>query len=118
MQRLASEVGWRLFVVGNSVYFMSEEQLYARRPRYELRPDNPSVLDLAYDVDWGKATSEATMTVALERWGAPPGSVVILKDWGAAGRPLAGLLGQPRLVRTDRRGAPGPARQGHPGARQ
>ena len=82
MQRLASEVAWRLFVVGNSVYFMSETQLYARRPRYEIRPEDPAVVDLAYDIDWGKPTSEASLTVALDRWGAPPGSVVVLSGWG------------------------------------
>jgi hypothetical protein len=82
MQRLAQEVGWRLFVVGNSVYFMSEQALYARRPRYEVQPDNPAVLDLSYDVDWGKAVSEASLTVALDRWGAAPGSVITLDGWG------------------------------------
>jgi hypothetical protein len=76
MQRLAEEVGWRLFVVGNSLYYMSEADLYARRPRYTFTPDDPAILELSYDVDWGKAVSEMTATVALSRWEAPPGSVV------------------------------------------
>jgi hypothetical protein len=82
MQRLASEVGWRLFVVGNSLYYVSEPALYLRRPRYEVTPDTAAVLELTYDVDWGRPVSEATMTVALERWGTPPGSVVSLSGWG------------------------------------
>lgn len=82
MQRLAQEVGWRCYVVGNSVYYMSEQQLYGRRPRYEVRPDDPAVIDLSYDVDWGKPVSEASLTVALDRWGAPPGSAVVLSGWG------------------------------------
>jgi hypothetical protein len=82
MQRLASEVGWRCFVVGNSVYFMSEADLYARRARYAVAPDDPAVLDLSYDVDWGKPISECSLTVVLDRWGAPPGSVVTLDDFG------------------------------------
>jgi hypothetical protein len=82
IQRLASEVNWRCFVVGNSVYYMSEPDLYARRPRYEVRPSNPAVLEFSYDVDWGKPTSEATLTVALERWGAPPGAVVVVAGYG------------------------------------
>jgi hypothetical protein len=77
MQRLASEVGWRLFVVGQSVYYMSEAALYLRRPRYEVTPDTAAVLELAYDVDWGRPVSEA-----MERWGTPPGSVVSLSGWG------------------------------------
>jgi len=37
IQRLAGEVGWRFFVVGEAVYYMSEDALYRRRPRYESR---------------------------------------------------------------------------------
>ena len=80
--RLASEVKWRAFMVGNTVYYMSEEALYGRRPRYEVGPDHDAVIDLAYDVDWGKTVSEASLTVMLARWGAPPGSVVLLKGFG------------------------------------
>jgi hypothetical protein len=47
IKRLADEVGWRCFVVGNSVYYMSEADLYARRARYEVTPDDPSVLELS-----------------------------------------------------------------------
>jgi hypothetical protein len=81
-QRLAGEVGWRLFVVGNSVYYMSEADLYARRSRYEITPEDPAILDLAYDIDWGKPVSEMSLTVALDRWGAPPGAVVNVAGYG------------------------------------
>ncbi|HKV69254.1 MAG TPA: hypothetical protein VJN72_14280 [Gaiellales bacterium] len=80
--RLAEEVGWRCFLVGNAVYYMSEEDLYARRPRYTVRPDDESVLELSYDVDWGKPTSEAVLNINLDRWGAPVGSIVELEDFG------------------------------------
>jgi hypothetical protein len=82
MKRLADEVGWRCFVVGNSVYFMSEADLYARRSRYEITPDDPALLDVSYDVDWGKTVSSLELTVALDRWGAPPGSVVNVDGFG------------------------------------
>jgi murein DD-endopeptidase MepM/ murein hydrolase activator NlpD len=82
IQRLASEVKWRAFIVGNTYYYMSEEGLYARRPRYEIGPDHDGVIDLAYDVDWGKTVSEATLNVVLSKWGAPPGSVVLLEGYG------------------------------------
>lgn len=82
MQRLAGEVGWRCFVVGNSLYYMSESELYGRRVRYEVTPDDPAMLDLAFDVDWGKRTSECELDVALDRWGAAPGSVVTLDGFG------------------------------------
>jgi hypothetical protein len=82
IKRLADEVGWRCFVVGNSVYFMSEHDLYARRTRYEVTRDDPAVLDVSYDVDWGKTTSELELSVVLDRWGAPPGSVIVVDGFG------------------------------------
>lgn len=82
MQRLAAEVGWRCFVVGNTVYYMSDQQLFARRARYQVTPDDPAVLDASWDVDWGKATSELSLDVVLERWSAPPGSVIIVDGFG------------------------------------
>ena len=82
IKRLGDEVAWRPFVVGRAFYYMSDEQLFKRRPRYELKPNSPAILDLAWDVDWGKPVSEATLTVALDHWGAPPGSVMLLSGWG------------------------------------
>jgi hypothetical protein len=93
IQRLASEVGWRCFVVGRSVYYMSERQLYERQPGYEVTPDDPAVLDLSYEIDWGRPVSEASLQVALDRWGTPPGSVVVLSGWGPPdGRWLVGAV--------------------------
>ena len=80
--RLAGEVKWRAFMVGNSLYYMSEEALYGRRPRYEVTPGHDAVVDLGYDIDWGKAASEATLVVTLAKWGAPPGSVILLDGFG------------------------------------
>jgi murein DD-endopeptidase MepM/ murein hydrolase activator NlpD len=82
IQRLAQEVKWRAFVVGNTVHYMSEEALYGRRPRYQVGPDHDAVIDLAYDVDWGRPVSEASLNVTLARWGAPPGSVILLEGFG------------------------------------
>jgi hypothetical protein len=81
IQRLASDVKWRFFPVGEAVYFMSEEQLYNRRIRYTFRPGDNAVLDLTFDVDWGQPVSQCVVTVALDRWGAPPGSVIELQGW-------------------------------------
>ena len=61
---------------------MSEEALYGRRPRYEVTPDHDAVIDLGYDVDWGRAASEATLVVTLAKWGAPPGAVILLDGFG------------------------------------
>jgi hypothetical protein len=78
IQRLADEVAWRCFMVGNAMYYISEEDLYRQRVRYVIRPDSSYLLDMSYDVDWGKPVSEATLTVDLNQWGAPPGAVIEL----------------------------------------
>ena len=69
-------------MVGNSLYYMSEEQLYGRRPRYRVTPDHDAVLELSYDVDWGRPVSEASLQVTLARWQAAPGSVILLDGFG------------------------------------
>jgi len=84
IKRLSDEVNWRAFMVGNAFYYMSEPSLYRRRVRYNLRPGDPAIIDLDYDMDWApaKPAYEATVQVNLDHWGAPPGSVVMLEGWG------------------------------------
>jgi hypothetical protein len=81
IKRLGDEVNWKFFPVGEAVYFMSEEQLFNRRIRYTFRPGDNAILNLTYDADWGKPVSQCVVTVALDRWGAPPGAVVELEGW-------------------------------------
>lgn len=71
-------------MVGNALYYMSEPQLYQRRIRYVAKPGDYAVIDLTYDMDWApnKPVYEATMKVNLDRWGAPPGSLILLEGWG------------------------------------
>jgi hypothetical protein len=83
MTRLAEEVNWRVFIVGRSFYFMSEEQLYERRVRHLVKPTDDAAISLTSDMDWGKPYNEAELTVQLGRWDAPPGSVIELEGWGA-----------------------------------
>lgn len=82
IQRLAGDVQWRAFFVGKAMYFMSETLLFQRRVRYTLKKGDPSVIELEYDMDWGKPVNEVTLTVTLERWGAPPGAVIMIAGWG------------------------------------
>ena len=82
IQRLAGDVEWRAFMNGKAFYYMSETLLFQRRTRYTIRAGDPALIDLEYDMDWGKPVNEATLTVALERWGAPPGAVIKLDGFG------------------------------------
>lgn len=82
IQRLADEVGWRCFMMGHSLFYMSEQDLYRRDPQYTITPDDPAVIGFDYDIDWGKPVSEATLTVTAGRWKCPPGEPVFVKGFG------------------------------------
>lgn len=76
MQRLAAEVGFRCFVVGNTVVYMSEPELIAQRPAMAVWREAPGVTRLEGVWDRGHTVQEATLTVDVSRWGAQPGQVV------------------------------------------
>jgi hypothetical protein len=82
LQRLASEVGWRCYCVGGAVYFVSETTLMKAGPRATLSERTLGVDNIDFDVDNGKASSEATVTGRINLLGFPPGSVVELEDCG------------------------------------
>jgi hypothetical protein len=82
IQRLAQEVGWRCFMMGHSLYYMSEEDLFRRKPQYAIKPADPAILAFDYDIDWGKTVSEARVSVVAGRWKAPPGEPVLVEGFG------------------------------------
>lgn len=82
IQRLATEVGWRCFMMGHSLYYMSEEDLFRRKPQYAIRPSDPAILAFDYDIDWGKPVSEARVSAVAGRWKAPPGEPVLVEGFG------------------------------------
>ena len=63
IQRLAGEVGWRCYMQGRSMFYMSEADLYRRKPLYTLKPDDPAVIGFDFDIDWGKTVSEASVQI-------------------------------------------------------
>jgi murein DD-endopeptidase MepM/ murein hydrolase activator NlpD len=101
LQRLASEVGWRCFVVAGVVYFISEEQLFMSRSRAEISFDTPGLISIDPGSDWdaGKTVAQLQLTVAADRWGFPPGSIIALRDLGTFnGRWLVHTVDRPDLT--------------------
>jgi hypothetical protein len=101
LQRLASEVGWRCFVVAGVVYFISEEQLFMSRSRAEISFDTPGLISIDPGSDWdaGKTMAQIQLTVAADRWGFPPGSIIALRDLGTFnGRWLVHTVDRPDLT--------------------
>lgn len=84
LQRLASEVRWRRFVVGNMVYFIDDHDLMLQKPRVELEETDEGINTIDFDMDQGKSVNEATVECRAERWLAPPGSVIKVKNQGPA----------------------------------
>jgi hypothetical protein len=84
LQRLAGEVNWRCFVVDGALNFVAESTLIKAKPRATLSEDTLGVDVIDFDVDNGKATSDATVTARAGRHSFPPGSVVVLEDCGPA----------------------------------
>jgi len=96
--RLAEEVEWRFFVVGRksglqAVYYVQDDDLIKAKPRYIIDPETPGVGKVTFDVELGKRLivlkskrkakpSEAQLEVRLDRWDAPPGTVIELKGYG------------------------------------
>ena len=95
--RLAEEVRWRFFVVGNWVYYVADRDLIRSKPVMTIDEDSKGIESIDFDFDTGKRSNEATITCEAGRWFADPGEVVKLKDTmgPAKGRWLVSRITRP-----------------------
>lgn len=84
LQRLASEVNWRCFVVAGAVWFVSDNDLMTAKPSGHLSELVEGIETIDFDVDSGKQVDQATITARAARWYAAPGSVIVLEECGPA----------------------------------
>lgn len=84
LQRLASEVNWRCFVVGDTCYFISDDELMKAKPTAVLNEQSPGVSAIDFDLDTGKPLDQVTITCRAKRWYALPGAVIQLEQMGPA----------------------------------
>jgi hypothetical protein len=84
MLRLADQVRWRIFVVGNTLYYVADRDLMASKPLANISEDSNGIDSIDFDIDVHKRNNEATVACQAERWDAPPGSVIKLHDCGPA----------------------------------
>jgi len=82
LQRIATEVNWRCFVVSGTVYFISENWLFKSKPFMTISEDSDGIDWIDYDYDEGKHKATLTITAHLKRWSAPPGSTIDIQDMG------------------------------------
>lgn len=95
--RLADEVRWRFFIVGNTCFYVNDDDLLKAKPVMVIDESDDGILTIDYDYDVGKRANEATITCRAERWFAHPGEVVVLQDsmGPAKGRWLVERISRP-----------------------
>jgi NlpC/P60 family len=84
LQRLASEVGWRVYCVSGTVYIVTDEDLFRSRVRMVADRDTEGVNSVDFEIDTAMAGAQATVNCRIGRWQAPPGSVAQLRNAGPA----------------------------------
>lgn len=80
IKRLAEEVNWRAFVVGNTFYFVAEPTLLEGRRRMFIREETRGIDQVDWEIDAGKKANSATVTGRIGNWDAPPGTVAVLDE--------------------------------------
>lgn len=84
MYRLAQEVNWRAYWVGDVLHFMSEEDLFKAQARIRLRRFKDGVENVSFSYDRQKKVQEMHLRVRMHRWVCPVGTVVIFDEGGPA----------------------------------
>ena len=84
-RRIADERGWRWFESGSTIYYVSDEELMRSRPRMTITPETAGLMTMpTHRRDVGIPTQSIELDVRAVTWAAPPGSVVLLDEFGAA----------------------------------
>jgi murein DD-endopeptidase MepM/ murein hydrolase activator NlpD len=82
LQRIFGEVQWRVFETGGTIHIVAENDLIRSKPRYRIRETTPGIERLNYSWRRGRKTQEITVATRLNRWQAPPGTVVVVEGEG------------------------------------
>jgi murein DD-endopeptidase MepM/ murein hydrolase activator NlpD len=81
--RLVDEVGWRRFMVSGSFHLFSEPYLLRSQPRVVIGHEfDEGIIKVDFSYDVGQQNARVTVVALMERWAAPPGSVVLIENMG------------------------------------
>ena len=75
--RLAEEVNWRAYWVGNDLHYASEEDLFKSRPRTRIERDDEAIEGISFQIDEQREANQMTLSVRMVKWFAPVGTVVV-----------------------------------------
>jgi hypothetical protein len=96
-KRLAKQVNWRLFIVGDDAFLMPETELLQAMVKLRIDDellDDPSsgVENVDFERDSRQPVTEIEIEALISQWGLPPGSVIELADHGPASIGFGGAL--------------------------
>lgn len=103
IKRLAAEVNWRFFIIGNRAYFMPETELFRSMVRLAIDPETSGVESVDFEYNVHGVVTEVTVTALMEQWKPPPGSVVTLADYGPASLGFGDALGGAKIGLSENR---------------
>jgi hypothetical protein len=85
--RLMGQVNWASFWVRDTLYLIDYERLFRSRSRMRFYKDEEGIEGISFS--WNnsapKGLQEMTLSVRMDRWVAPVGTVVTFGRYGAAG---------------------------------
>jgi hypothetical protein len=84
IKRLAKQVNWRAFIVGDRFFFMPEPELLQGMVRLAIDDSTPGVENVDFEYDGNSPVTEVTIEAFISQWKPPPASVVTLGDHGPA----------------------------------
>jgi len=96
-KRLAKQVNWRLFIVGDNAFLMPEPELLQAMVKLRIDDevlDDPEsgVENVDFERDSRQPVTEIEIEVLISQWGLPPGSVIELAGHGPASIGFGGVL--------------------------
>jgi hypothetical protein len=82
--RLADEVNWSAFWVRDALHFISEEDLFKSKPQASMRRFGRGIEGVSFGWDTQQRINQMTLSVRMERWVCPLGTVVHFEEGGPA----------------------------------
>jgi len=83
MYRLADEVQWRAYWVRDVLHYMPEDELFKAKARARIRRFEDGVESISFSWDRSKRVNQMILSVRMNRWVAPVGTVVVFDEGSA-----------------------------------
>jgi hypothetical protein len=80
--RLASEVNWYYFMLGDYLVFAPGDWLFAKKIDYTFKEFDKGVGYIDFDYDVNKKNATCTIHTRIEEWPVDPGNCIELEDMG------------------------------------